>query len=77
MRIETTETKITVFAENDMVLCDGSSMTSVNGKVTAPPNADISAWKEMTQEEAEAIIVVYGDEEVTDEEFGAMVKEVL
>ena len=69
MRTETTETKITIFAENDMVLCDGCSATSVNGKVTAPVNADVSAWQEMPETEAYDLIAanadIEGDEEPT------------
>ena len=56
----TTETKtvelVTIQAAPDMVLCDGYSKTSVGGKVTAGAGSDISAWKEMTEAEADALI---------------------
>ena len=57
MRIETTDKYIILHAENGNVLCDGYSATSANGKVTAPINADVSAWAEMTESEAEQLII--------------------
>ena len=77
MRIETTEKGIFVYAENGNVLCDGSSMSSVNGRVSAPPGADVSGWVEMSEAAAEALCAQNSDEEISDEELGAMVREVL
>lgn len=43
-------------AADGMVLCDGTTRTSVGGQVLAPADADVSAWAEMTAEEADALI---------------------
>ena len=64
-------------ADPDKVLCDGTSMTGLGGKVYGSDTVTLDAWQEMTQAEAEAICVVDGDEEISDEELGAMVREVL
>lgn len=66
-----------VKADPDKVLCDGTSMTGLGGRVSGKDAATLDAWQEMTLSEAEAICVVDGDEEITDEELGAMVREVL
>ena len=50
-------------AADGMVLCDGTTRTSVGGQVLAPADADVSAWVEMTAEEANAIIAARQDEE--------------
>lgn len=66
-----------IVADADKVLCDGASMTGLGGKVYNKDTAVLDAWKEMTEAEAEAIVVIDGDEEISDEELGAMVREVL
>ena len=66
-----------VEADADKVLCDGLSMTGLGGRVTDKDTAVLDAWQEMTEAEAEVIVVIDGDEEISDEELGAMVKEVL
>lgn len=43
-------------AEADKVLCNGRSKTALGGRVTAPEGADLSAWLEMTEAEADALI---------------------
>lgn len=43
-------------AADGMVLCDGTTRTSVGGQVLTPADADVSAWVEMTAEEADALI---------------------
>ena len=68
---------LTLNAPEGKVLCDGCSKTSVGGKVFLPDTADTSVWVEMTEAEADALIASNSDEEITDEEFGAMVKEAL
>lgn len=65
---------VTLQADAGKVLCDGYSMTSLGGRVTVSAHADYSVWQEMTEEEA---IVACNDEEVTGDEFLAMVEEVL
>lgn len=62
-------------ADEDKVLFDGANMTSEGGRVSSMDTAYLDTWQEMTQAEAEAILAQ--DEEITDEEFGAMVQEVL
>lgn len=62
-------------ADEDKVLFDGTNMTSLGGRVSNMDTAYLDSWQEMTQAEAEAILAQ--DEEITDEEFGAMVREVL
>lgn len=56
----TTNTKtveiITLQADPDKVLCDGYTKTSLGGKVTAGAGTDLSAWQEMTEVEADALI---------------------
>ena len=47
---------VTAQASDDMVLCDGHTMTSIGGCVISPPGTDMSEWVEMTQEEAAEII---------------------
>lgn len=68
---------ITLNAPTGKVLCDGYSKTSIGGKVFLPDTADQTAWAEMTEAEADALIAANSDEEITDEEFGQMVKGVL
>lgn len=68
---------ITLNAPEGKVLCDGYSKTSIGGKVFLPDPADTSAWVEMADTEADALIASNSDEEITDEEFGQMVKEAL
>lgn len=68
MRIENLEDRTVVYAENGNVLCDGTSCTSVNGRVTAPVGSDVSEWKEMPLDEALAIIEE-AEEEVTEEDY--------
>lgn len=68
---------ITLNAPEGKVLCDGYSKTSIGGKVFLPDTADSSVWVEMTEAEADALIASNSDEEITDEEFGQMVKEAL
>ena len=68
---------ITLNASEGKVLCDGYSATSVGGRVFLPDTADTSVWVEMTEAEADALIASNSDEEITDEELGAMVREVL
>lgn len=43
-------------AADGMVLCDGTTRTSVGGQVLTPADADVSGWVEMTAEEADALI---------------------
>lgn len=45
-----------LIAADGMVLCDGTTRTSMGGQVLAPADADVSAWMEMTAEEADALI---------------------
>lgn len=47
---------VTIQSASGMVLCDGVSKTSVGGKVTAGAGTDLSAWKEMTEAEADDLI---------------------
>lgn len=68
---------ITLNATEGKVLCDGHSKTSIGGKVFLPDTADTSVWVEMTEAEADTLIAANSDEEITDEEFGQMVKGVL
>lgn len=78
MRTETTELFVVLRAEGGNVLCDGNDKTSVNGRVTAPIGSDLSAWVEMPEAEADALIAAsVANEELTDEEFTNMVEEVL
>lgn len=64
-------------ADPDKVLCDGTTMTGLGGRVSSKDTAYLDTYQEMTQEEAEKLVVVDSDEEISDEEFGAMVREVL
>lgn len=66
-----------VEAAEGMVLCDGNSMTGLGGRVYAKDAASLELWQEMTEAEADVLIAMNSDEEISDEEFGAMVKEVL
>ena len=68
---------ITLNAPEGKVLCDGYSKTSIGGKVFLPDTADQTVWSEMTEAEADALIAVNSDGEITDEEFGKLVKEAL
>lgn len=68
---------ITLNAPEGKVLCDGYSKTSIGGKVFLPDTANQTVWSEMTDEAADALIASNSDEEITDEEFGQMVKEAL
>lgn len=68
---------ITLNAPEGKVLCDGYSKTSIGGKVFLPDTADQTVWAEMTDEAADALIAANSEEEITDEEFGQMVKEAL
>ena len=56
----TTTTKIvelvTLHAAPDMVLCNGYTKTSLGGSVTIGAGSDMTAWVEMTEAEADAII---------------------
>ena len=54
---------VTAQASDDMVLCDGHTMTSIGGCVISPPGTDMSGWVEMTQEEAMALIEANKPEE--------------
>ena len=54
---------VTAQASDDMVLCDGHTMTSIGGCVISPPGTDMSVWVEMTQEEAMALIEANKPEE--------------
>ena len=47
---------VTIKAAPGMVLCDGASKTSVGGQVSFGGASDASEWKEMTDEEADALI---------------------
>lgn len=67
-------------AAEDMVLCDGYNMTSLGGRVFNMDTATLDTWQEMAEAAAQALISRNAgdpDEEISDEEFGAMVKEVL
>lgn len=68
---------ITLNAPEGKVLCDGCSKTSIGGKVFLPDTAASSVWVEMTEAEADTLIAANSEEEITDEEFGQMVKEAL
>lgn len=48
-------------AKENMVLCDGSSMTSIGGAVYLPEGADPSVWVNMT--EAEALALLFPEED--------------
>lgn len=61
-------------ADADKVLCDGSSMTGLGGRVTNKDTAALDAWQEMTEEEALALVE---DAEVSAEEALAELMEVL
>lgn len=39
-----------------MVLCNGYTKTSVGGSVTIGAGADVTAWVEMTEADADALI---------------------
>ena len=43
-------------ADADKVLCDGSSMTGLGGRVTNKDTAVLDTWQEMTEAEALALI---------------------
>lgn len=43
-------------AAEDMVLCNGYTKTAVGGSVTVGVNSDVTAWVEMTEAEADALI---------------------
>ena len=47
---------IVLQAAEDKVLCDGYTKTSVGGTVTIGANSDVTAWVEMTEAEADALI---------------------
>lgn len=47
---------IVLQAAEDKVLCDGYTKTSVGGTVTTGANSDVTAWVEMTEAEADALI---------------------
>lgn len=51
-----TTTMIVLQADAEKVLCDGYTKTSLGGRVTAPEGTDLSAWIEMTEAEADALI---------------------
>lgn len=68
---------ITLKASEGKVRCDGYGKTTVGGCVYLPDTADSSVWVEMTEAEADTLIASNSDEEITDEEFGQMVKEAL
>ena len=73
MNIETkTYVKVLTPEEPTNVLCNGATY---GRNVTIPLLADANEWAEMTEDEAKDILA--SDEEITDEEFGAMVMEVL
>ena len=60
-------------ADADKVLCDGSSMTSLGGRVTNKDTAVLDTWQEMTEAEAEALIAP--DEEATEADYQAALSE--
>lgn len=68
--------KVLTPTDSANVLCDG---TSYGRKIVTPLSADESVWQEMPEATAEALCsaAAEGDEEISDEEFGAMVREVL
>lgn len=43
-------------ADAGMVLCDGTTRTSIGGQVIAPAGSDVSAWVEMSPEAADKLI---------------------
>lgn len=53
-------------ADADKVLCDGSSMTGLGGRVTNKDTAVLDTWQEMTEEEA---TVLCSDEEATEADY--------
>ena len=56
----TTTTKtvelVMIQAAEDKVLCNGYTKTSLGGTVTIGANSDVTAWVEMTEAEADALI---------------------
>lgn len=66
-----------IVADADKVLCDGTTMTGLGGRVSSTDIAYLDTYQEMAQAEAEKLVIVDGDEEISDEELGAMVREVL
>lgn len=62
-------------ADEGMVLCDGKHKTGLGGRVSCNDTDILEVYKEMTLEEAE--ILLGGNKEISDEELGAMVREVL
>ena len=56
----TTTTKVVELvvlqAAEDKVLCNGYTKTSVGGTVTIGANSDVTAWVEMPEAEADALI---------------------
>ena len=61
-------------ADPDKVLFDGCTMTGLGGRVYSMVTDALDRWQEVTEAEAESAL---NDEEISDEELGAMVKEVL
>lgn len=55
-----------IVADADKVLCDGSSMTGLGGRVTNKDTAVLDTWQEMTEAEAEALCT---SEEATEEDY--------
>lgn len=59
---------VTLQADADKVLCDGHTKTALGGKVTAGASVDLSAWQEMSEAEADALILVNSPEEEVNED---------
>lgn len=65
-------TMIVLQADSDKVLCDGYTKTSLGGRITAPEGTDLSVWAEMSEAEADALILANTpEEEVTEDELEA------
>lgn len=63
-----------VLADPDKVLCNGSAMTRLGGRISANDTAVLDTYQEMTEAEAEALIAE-AEEEATEEDYQAALGE--
>lgn len=47
----------TLKANKNMVYCNGFTKTKIGGAIYLPENADASVWQEMTEADADALIL--------------------